>query len=682
MFRLLRYFSIASLVSMVLAAIILGSLHSYFERERLAEFGQRHNIALASAFSNVVWPPFSSFADKVANLDREQLRSYPDIAGLDQGVRAAMRNTSTVKVRLIYLDGRIIYSTHPTEIGSDYSTQPGFVAALRGEVISKISHYEKFYALNGEVRDRDMLSSYVALRRNMNEPVEGVLEVYTDVTEVLANDVKQQHLVLQSVAGVLLMLYVVLFFIVRHADKVLRRQYEERLSAEQHLQFATTHDALTELPNRVLLLDRIRQSLRSAERNGTLLAVAYLDLDHFKNINNSLGHHVGDEVLKVMARRLSGCLREGDTIARIGGDEFVISLPDIRSSVNLFQIAKKMLNAISLPIEISGRKLHITASIGIAVYPEHGKDAETLMRQADLAMFNAKHLGRNRHQVFVEHMSEQVQHQVRLEDEMWRALGNNEFLLYYQPIIDLKTGVIVGAEALLRWPNANGNWMSPADFIPLCERCGLIAPLSEWVLTEACSQLQAWRDSGHGMNNFTMAVNLSPRHFASAGLPTVIGEVIEQSDIDPRWLHLDISESLLSGMSESIRTNFEGIKKLGIKFSLDDFGTGFSSLGYLRNYPIDLLKIDRTLISDLPEDGDHAAIVTTIIALANSLGLTVVAKGVENDAQVGFLRKNGCHQAQGFLFSKPLPPEEFLALVLERRDMLRTQSLIPFKDAQ
>lgn len=679
MFRLLRYFSIASLVSMVLAAIVLGSLHRYFESGHLQEFGESHNIALARAFSNIVWPPFSSFAGKAARLDKEQLRSYTDIARLDQGVRAAMRNTTTVKVKLIYLDGRIIYSTDPTEIGADYSINPGFIKALQGGVQSELIHHDRFHGLNGEVRNIDTLSSFVALRRSASEPVEGVLEVYTDVTEVLAHDVEQQRLVTQSVAVVLVALYAILFFIVRHADAVIRRQYEQRLSAEQDLQHATTHDALTELPNRVLLQDRIRQSLAAAERNGTLLAVAYVDLDNFKNINNSLGHHVGDEVLKVMARRLTGCLRDGDTIARIGGDEYVVSLPDIHSSVNLFQIAKKMLNAISIPLEIAGRELHITASIGIAIYPEHGKDVDTLMRHADLAMYNAKHLGRNRHQVFVEHMSEQVQQQVQLEDEMWRALGGNEFVLYYQPIIDLKTGAIVGAEALLRWPNTHGTWMSPSDFIPMCERCGLIAPLSEWVLTEACSQLQSWRDSGHVMNNFTMAVNLSPRHFASSGLPGVIGEVIEHSEIDPRWLHLDISESLLTGMSESIRTNFEGIKKLGIKFSLDDFGTGFSSLGYLRNYPIDLLKIDRSLIRGLPDDADHAAIVTTIIALGNSLGLTVVAKGVETDEQVEFLRKQGCHQAQGFLFSRPLPPEEFFSLVQERRDMLITQSLIPFK---
>jgi EAL domain-containing protein (putative c-di-GMP-specific phosphodiesterase class I) len=278
--------------------------------------------------------------------------------------------------------------------------------------------------------------------------------------------------------------------------------------------------------------------------------------------------------------------------------------------------------------------------------------------------------------MFVEHMSEQVQQQAQMEDEMWRALKNNEFVLYYQPVIDLDSGAIVGAEALLRWPNAHGEWLSPTEFIPLTEKCGLILPLSEWVLSEACAQLQTWREKGLGLGYFTMAVNLSPHHFATAGLATMIAGVIEQAEIDPRWLHLEITESMLMGMNESILANFEGLKRIGIKFSLDDFGTGYSSLGFLRSFPIDLLKIDRTFVQDLPDNADNAAIVTTIIALANSLNLAVVAKGVETDAQASFLRQQGCHQAQGFLFSRPLPADEFLSLVLEKRDMLITQSLI------
>ncbi|MBI5430504.1 MAG: bifunctional diguanylate cyclase/phosphodiesterase [Nitrosomonadales bacterium] len=682
MFRLLRYFSIASLVSMVSAAVVLGALHQYYERDRLMEFGERQNVALTRAFTNIIWPSFRGLSGLAGKIDSARLGRHPDILRLDSSVREAMRNTRTIKVKIIQPDGHILFSTDFDEIGADYSAEAGFLSARQGWILSEVSHFDTFKSFDGVISNRDTLSSYVAIRSSESAPIEGVLEIYTDVTDLLANDAREERFLVMSVIAVLVALYGALFFIVRHADIVIRRQDAQQRQAEQRLLHAITYDALTDLPNRVLLLDRVKQSIAAAERHSNLLAVAHVNLDEFKNITNAMGHHVGDKVLQVMAKRLTSCLREGDTIARIGGDEFVVSLPDIRSSVNLFQIAKKMLGAIALPVEVEGRELHLTASIGIALYPEHGKDVETLMRNAGLAMHSAKQLGRNRHQMYVEHMSEQVQQQAQIEDEMWRALGNNEFRLYYQPVIDLKTGAIVGAEALLRWPNAHDTWLSPEEFIPLSEKCGLIAPLSEWVLTEACTQLQAWRGSGQGMSNFTMAVNLSQRHFASAGLATIVADVVEQTEIDPRWLHLDISEGLLTGMNESILTNFDGIKRIGVKFSLDNFGTGFSSLGYLRNYPIDLLKIDRAFIKNLPGDADHAAIVTTIIALANSLGLTVVAKGVETDEQVAFLREHGCHQAQGFLFSRPLPPDEFLSLVQERRDMRITQSLIPFKAPQ
>ena len=374
-------------------------------------------------------------------------------------------------------------------------------------------------------------------------------------------------------------------------------------------------------------------------------------------------------MLQTLAQRLAGCVRESDTIARLGGDEFVVSLPDIKSNADLFQIAKKMLGAVGLPIEAEGRELHLTASIGIALYPEHGRDAETLLSKADMAMHNAKNLGGNRHQMFVEHMSEEVQQQVRMEDDMWRALENNEFVLHYQPVIDLKSGAIRGAEALLRWPNAQGTWHSPEEFIPISEKCGLIVPLSEWILSEACTQLQAWQEMGHGLRDLTMAVNVSPRHFATAGLATMIAGLIEQAEIEPGRLHLEIIERVLTDMSESTAANFEELKRLGVKFSLDDFGTGYSSLGYLRSFPIDMLKINRMFVQDLPNSADNMAIVTTIISLANSLGLKVVAKGVETRAQLTSLEQLGCHFVQGFLFSRPLPADEYLALVLEQRDM-------------
>lgn len=676
MFRLLRYFSIASLISMVLAAIVLGTLHQSFEKNHLLRFGESRNVALVQAFSTGNWPQFRSFAKEAKLLDADTLRRKPDIAWLNKSVREAVRNTPTVRVKIFQLDGRILFSTDSAQIGTNTGKSAGFLSARLGLPSSELARYDKFSTFDGEFVNRDVLASYIPLRSGADAPLEGVMVIYTDVTELQASDEGEEHLVTLSVVAVLAVLYGFLFFIVRHAGSVLRKQYEQQRRIEQSLRHVTTHDSLTNLPNRLLLLDRIKQSLSSAERHNNLLAVASIDLDNFQNINNSMGHETGDQVLQTVAQRLSQCLREGDTIARIGSDEFVVSLPDIHSSVNLFQIAKKILAAIAVPIESNGRELHLTASIGIALYPEHGRDAETLMRKADLAMHSAKRLGRNRHQMFVEHMNELVQQQVQLEDEMWRALKNNEFVLYYQPVIDLRSGAIVGAEALLRWPNVHGDWLAPSEFIPLSEKCGLIVPLSEWVISEACAQLQTWRDKGLGLGNFTMAINLSSRHFATAGLATMIAGVIEQAEINPGLLYLEITEGMLMGKNESILANIEGLKRIGIKFSLDDFGTGYSSLGYLRHFPIDLLKIDRTFVHGLPDNADNAAIVTTIIALANSLNLAVTAKGVETDEQAAFLRQLGCAQAQGFLFSRPLPPGEFLSLVLEKRNMLITQSLV------
>ena len=352
----------------------------------------------------------------------------------------AVRGTPVVALRIYLPDGRTLFSTDAAQIGTGNGGDAGFLSASKGMPLSRITLHDKSGAFGGKLAGRDVLSSFIPLRSSAAAPVEGVMEIYTDVTDLQASDEREEHLVTLSVVAVLAGLYIILYFIARHADRIIRDQYLQQRRVEQSLRHLTTHDALTNLPNRVLLLDRIKQSLSSAERHNNLLAVASIDLDNFQSINNSLGHQVGDRVLQTVAQRLSECMREGDTIARIGGDEFVVSLPDIHSNVNLFQIAKKMLGALSVPIESDGRELHLTASIGIALYPEHGRDAETLLRKADMALHSAKRLGRNRHQMFVEHMDEQVQQQVQLEDEMWRALKNNEFLLYYQPVIDLNSG--------------------------------------------------------------------------------------------------------------------------------------------------------------------------------------------------------------------------------------------------
>ena len=700
MFRLLRYFSFTSLILMVLATVVIGTLHRVFEKNDLLQLGESHSIALTQTFVNVIWPKFRGYTDTANQLDIDALRQHPDVTRLNVKVRELMRNTSLLKLNISQLDGRTIFSTDATQIGRQSNLgrnrEIGFLTAQQGQTISLLTHHASFSDLDGEAAPRDVLESYIPLRRSQDAPIEGVLEIYTDVTDTLATSVKRQRLVMLSVIAALAVLYGIFCLIVKYADGVIKKQHEQQRLADQNLHHMSTHDALTNLPNRMLLLDRIKQSLSAAERRNNLLAVAFIDLDNFKTINDSLGHHVGDEVLKTVSQRLSLILRKGDTIARLGGDEFVIALPDVATRADTFLITQKVLDTIAVPISTEGHELHLTASIGIALYPEHGQDVETLMRNADMAMYSAKQLGRNRHQIYLDKMSAQVQKQVKIEHEMRRALDNQEFVLYYQPIIDMKSGIIVGAEALLRWPGVHEPWLSPTEFIPMAEECGLIVPLSEWVLGEACNQLHAWHKHGLGLDNFTMAVNLSPRdfthdsthdstpdftpdftmavnvsprHFATAGLGAMVAGVIERSKIDPGSLHLEITEGLLMGMNESVRNNFEDLKNLGIKFSLDDFGTGYSSLGYLRRFSIHLLKIDQSFVRELPDNADNVAIVTAIIALANSLGLTVIAEGIETPAQLALLTQLGCHRAQGFLFSHPIPATEFLALASQRRDM-------------
>ena len=702
MFRLLRYFSIASLISMVLAAAVLGAIYRQIATRHLLELGESNNVALTQTLANSLWPQLRGFTDAARQLEVEALRRHPAIVELRDVVVEQMRDTKMVKVKFYNLDGRTLFSTEAKQIGEDKSGNPGFLSARQGRPISELTHRDQFSAFDLVIENRDLLSSYIALRRTADTPIEGVLEVYTDVTGLLGNIEREQRLVTLIVAAVLSLLYGILFFIVRHADSVIKGQYEqqcrsehalrdsqqhlehrvqertvelevinhtleievvERKHAEQRIEFMAYHDALTGLPNRVLLLDRIKQSLAWADRRGLQLAVAFIDLDHFKNINDSLGHQIGDQVLQTIARRLPGCLRDGDTIARVGGDEFVVSLPDIGSHADLSQIAQKLLDAVALSIEVAGHELCVSASIGIALYPEHGRDVVTLMRNADSAMYSAKQLGRNRHQMFAEHMNVRVQQRMMMETTMRHAIESNGFVLYYQPIVALDSGAIVGAEALLRWPNPHGHWISPVEFIPVAEESGLIVPLGEWVLNEACSQLRQWRE--RWLRDFTLAVNLSTRQFASEGLAAKVATAIEQAEIDPAWLHLEITESLLMSQSEVILANFDGFERLGIKFSLDDFGTGYSSLGYLKRFPLRLLKIDRSFVQGLPDDSDNAAIVTAVIAMAKSLGMEVVAEGIETDAQRMFLKRLGCSHGQGFLFSRPVPADEFAALVFE-----------------
>jgi diguanylate cyclase (GGDEF)-like protein/PAS domain S-box-containing protein len=416
------------------------------------------------------------------------------------------------------------------------------------------------------------------------------------------------------------------------------------------------HDFLTGLPNRMLLNDRVGQAIAAAARHQTKVAVLFLDLDGFKHINDSLGHSVGDKLLQSISTRLVASVRLSDTVSRQGGDEFVVLLSEIDEAEDAVIAAKRMLQAVAEVHSIDDRDLHITTSIGVSVYPDDGINAETLIKNADTAMYQAKESGHQTFRFFKPAMNARAVERQSIEEGLRRAMERNEFALAYQPMIDLKTGAITGAEALLRWNHPTRGSIPPAQFIPIAEDCGLILPIGAWVLREACTQARAWVVAGLPMT--TISVNVSAMEFRDDDFLGRIFAVLSQTQLDPRHLELELTESVLIKRSEAAVSVLRTLRESGITVALDDFGTGYSSLSYLRKFPVDTLKIDQSFIREIG-GGAGAGIVTAVIAMARSLDLRVVAEGVETLAEASFLRTQGCNEAQGFYFARPMPAAEF-----------------------
>jgi diguanylate cyclase (GGDEF)-like protein len=438
----------------------------------------------------------------------------------------------------------------------------------------------------------------------------------------------------------------------------------ERKRYQVQLEHQANYDALTGLPNRNLLHDRLRQAVYSqrAPRN---IGVVFMDLDHFKLINDSLGHSTGDKLLKGMAERLRAVLREGDTVGRVGGDEFVLILSDQANEEGVFRTMQRIAAKVAEPIVIEGRELYVTCSAGISLYPQDGRDVDTLLRNADAAMYRAKEHGRANFQFYTSEMNERVSDRLALESALRRALERREFALHYQQKVDLRTGEIIGAEALVRWSHPEWGLVRPARFIPIAEETGLIVPLGEWVVHEAARQCRAWREAG--LNPGVVSVNLSARQFRQEGLVRTVSRILEETGLDPASLEMELTESMVMHNVETAIATLQGLKSLGISLSVDDFGTGYSSLSYLKDLPIDTLKIDRAFVRDIGTgaEAEDGILAQAIISLGHAMHLKVIAEGVETDAQVHFLKRHGCDQVQGFLYGEPVPPEQF-ARLLER----------------
>jgi len=658
---------------MVLVVVALAVLYRSLTHDALVEQATRSNVALARSFANTIWFQFGGFVDEAAHLSAAELLSRPEIAELNEQVQQKMHGLNVVKVKIYSLNGKTVFSTDPAQIGTDKRGNVGFEKARAGTTASELTFRNQVYSLEGTIADRNLLSSYIPITEQPGGGVKAVLELYSDVTDLIGRLEHSQQYLVGGVVMVLSLYYAFLYFIVRRADILLREQEKERQLAAERIHYQAYHDTLTSLPNRTMFSERLGEAIRRAKRTGRPVGLMFLDLDRFKVVNDSLGHEAGDALLMSAARRINAAVRETDTLFRMGGDEFAVLLEYLRSDQDAARVAERIIQELSEPFRISDHDVIVSASIGISVFPRDDERAERLVKNASAAMYSAKESGNNHYKFYTQDMNAQAEERLTLETELRKALKEKQFVLFYQPKVAVDSGKAVGMEALLRWRHPERGLIPPDKFLPFLEDTGLIVPVGEWVIRQACTDARNWGEEG--LPPLRVSVNISSLQFHSNVLVEQVRSALADTGLDPRRLELELTESLLVENTESAVELLAALKALGVYISIDDFGTGYSSLTYLKEFPVDALKIDRSFIRDLVSNRKDAAITSAITTLAHSLSLGVVAEGVESQEQLHFLRSKGCHEIQGYMVSKPLPLNEVKAAIdlWERANILGEQ---------
>ena len=661
MFRLSRYYSIASLIGILIIVVALSLFLRHLAMQVLLAQQTRSNVDLTRSYANAMWDRLDALISGSEGLSAEALRQRPELAALLETTRAQMKGMNVVKVKVYNLAGMTVFSTEARQIGEDKRSNPGFQAALAGEFKSEIVFRNEFYGIEQVIVDRNLIATYMPIREREGSPVKAVFEVYTDVTPLVEKMRKSQTRIIAGVSVALMLLYVFLFLIIRRADRILASQEAERKRNEDRIRHQAYHDTLTGLPNRNSFNERIAEAIGRARRHGKNGALLFLDLDRFKLINDSLGHDAGDQLLRVVALRIQKSLRETDLAFRLSGDEFTAILEDLDRVECAALAARRILEAMATPVALANCEVIVNMSIGITTFSGKEEDVEALVKEADSAMYRAKEIGHNQFVFYTQEMNTLAFEQLAMETDLQRALQNNEFLLHYQPKIDTTTRRLTSVEALLRWQHPQKGIVPPNAFIPLLEDTGMINAVGEWVLMEATRQAQAWIAAG--LPPTRMSVNISGKQFRHPTLIDTVRRALAESGLPPAYLELELTESMfIENTARSIET-MHTLKALGVSLSIDDFGSGYSSLAYLKQFPVDYLKIDRSFIRELTTNHKDAAITAAISALAHSLGLKLVAEGVEDQAQVEFLEGQGCHELQGFLFSRPVSAQELEPLL-------------------
>lgn len=510
------------------------------------------------------------------------------------------------------------------------------------------------------------------LQRHITEPIGSLVDVSTRISKHGDYSMRAKPSQLTDV-GALSSAFNNMLERIQHREAELESEIAERLRVEKKLDRLAHFDNVTELNNRHFFNERLQAVIARSEQFKERTALMFLDLDNFKTVNDTLGHDTGDELLRLVSKRLSDTLRFGDIICRIGGDEFAIILENVAQTSVASMIAEKCLASLAVPISINGNEIYVSASIGISVYPDDASSMHELLKYADTAMYYAKNSGKNAFRLFLPTMQGEAQKRFSMDTNLRRAIERNEFRLHYQPQIDLKTDRIIGVEALVRWVHPDLGMISPAEFIPVAEDTGLIVPIGEWVLREACRQIKLWHDDG--MVHLRVAVNLSGRQLKEDSFVDTVLKIVEETGIIPGMLELELTESMLMDAGPMVLDKLHALRTSGIELAIDDFGTGYSSMSYLKTFPINSIKIDKSFVSDLPHNQEDAAITKAIIAMAKALKMQVVAEGIETFEQGEFLRDNGCQMSQGYYYSKPLPADQIMHLLCDRTSQINRSPL-------
>ena len=689
MFNLSRYFSTVSFILIVLAAGVLGPLYQKLSLQQMQDLAEGRNLAMAQVFQNSLRDSLDSLMSDSVGQNPEFLEGSEGVRRLQAKVLSLMHDTAIVKIKIYNRLGNTVFTSDTGKVGESRLGNPGFRSAITGAISSNLTHRDSIDSFEGTLAEVDILASYIPIR-GKDQSVEGVFELYQNVTPFVTQLNQNMWMVTGGVALVFASLYLMQFLVVRRAQGILEDQegriasardtleiqveartdelkrtntqlegeIGERRQAQSKLNYLAYHDPLTGLSNRRSFIERLEESLRESARRDEQLAVLFIDLDQFKQVNDSLGHGVGDELLIAVAARLSEHVRLIDMLARLGGDEFICLMEGVRSEDDVEVLAREVIGAFELPFVLGDHELFLTASVGICLSPSDGDSVLDLMRNADTAMYRAKALGRGNFHFYTPEMTRDAQERIRMENLLRRALDNGELSVHLQPQVETRSGRLVGAEALVRWNSPELGLVMPMRFIPLAEDSGLIVGLGNWVLRESCRQVMQWRRSGFDLPQ--VSVNLSVKQLERPEFIDVLRQILDETGMDAASLKLELTESVMMAVGGAFDL-LERLRDLGISLSLDDFGTGYSSLSYLKMLPVQQLKIDKSFVDGIGKNSGDEAIIRTVMELARSLDFEVVAEGVETIEQSDFLAGLGCEQLQGHLHGKAVSAPEFRA---------------------